>query len=53
MKVTMIASFGETVTTTKLPASRSQNSDYLAQRRKALSFRPKGEIFPRSLARSG
>src|SRR4249920_851074 len=30
--------------------SRNQNSEYLAQRRKALSFRPKGEIFPRSLA---
>jgi len=31
-------------------ARRNQNSEYLAQRRKALSFRPKGEIFPRSLA---
>ena len=30
--------------------SRNQNSEYLAQRRKALSFRPKGEIFSRSLA---
>src|SRR6267142_483447 len=30
--------------------SRNQNSEYLAQRGKALSFRPKGEIFPRSLA---
>ncbi len=55
MEVAMIASFGRHLLPTKSLARsrRNQNSEYLAQRRKALSFRPEGEIFPRSLASLG